>query len=134
MNLCLHSGRLTKTPVITTQNGVAKTSFTVACRRNYKNKQGEYDTDFIFFQAYRRTAEYITTYLNQGDFIEIQSTMRCVNYEKNGVKEFYRFLDCTHVQLVAHPQNKSEKSRTYDNIPPENEPDIEFNFYDESEN
>lgn len=126
MNICIHSGRLTKAPALTAHNGIAKISFTLACRRDFKNKQGEYDTDFIFFQAYRRNAEYIAKYLKQGDFIEVTSCMRCVNYDKDGERQIFRFLECKDVHFISHPQ--ARVGDNFDNLPQEKE--IEFNFED----
>lgn len=42
-------GRLTKKPELKfTANGTKYTQFSVAAQRNFKNKSGEYEADFIF--------------------------------------------------------------------------------------
>lgn len=92
MNLVILNGRLTRDPELRyLQSGVATTSFTLACDRKFKNKQGEKEADFINCVAFDRgnykLAEYLGNDLVKGQPVTIQGTLRVRNYEnKEGNK------------------------------------------------
>lgn len=83
-------GRITQDlEVRQTQNGVACLQFTVAVERNFKNANGEYDTDFISCVAWRESAEFINRYFGKGKMIAIEGQLRSRTYEdKNGSKHY----------------------------------------------
>lgn len=67
LNRVVLIGRLTKDPELRyTPNGVAVANFTLAVDRNFKNAQGERDTDFINIVVYRQLAELCANYLAKG--------------------------------------------------------------------
>lgn len=60
-------GRLTHDPELRrTQNGVAVTSFSIACDRDFVQKGEEKQTDFIDIVAWRSTAEFVQKYFTKG--------------------------------------------------------------------
>ncbi len=60
-------GRLTRDPELRrTQSGLAVTSFSIACDRDFKSQDGEKETDFIDIVAWRQTAEFVTRYFTKG--------------------------------------------------------------------
>ena len=72
MNKVILSGNIVKDiEVRRTQSGEAVVSNTVAVRREYKNVNNEYDTDFINFVAWRSQAEYLEKYAVKGDRVEL---------------------------------------------------------------
>ena len=72
-----------------TQSGVACLQFTVAVERNFKNANGEYDTDFISCVAWRESAEFINRYFSKGRMIAVEGQLRSRTYEdKNGSKHY----------------------------------------------
>ena len=59
-------GRLTRDPEMRrTGSGVAVTSFTIACDRDF-GQNGEKETDFIDITAWRNTAEFVSKYFAKG--------------------------------------------------------------------
>jgi len=61
------AGRLVADPELRrTQNGTAVCSFRIACDRDHKNADGEYDTDFIDVVAWRALAENVARYFTKG--------------------------------------------------------------------
>lgn len=59
-------GRLTRDPEMRrTGSGVAVTSFTIACDRDF-GQNGEKETDFIDITAWRNTAEFVGKYFSKG--------------------------------------------------------------------
>lgn len=83
-------GRITQDlEVKQTQSGVACLQFTVAVERNFKNGNGEYDTDFISCVAWRESAEFINRYFGKGKMIAVEGQLRSRTYEdKNGSKHY----------------------------------------------
>ena len=60
-------GRLTRDPELRrTQSGIAVTSFSIACDRDYKPENGERETDFVDCVAWRGTAEFVQKYFAKG--------------------------------------------------------------------
>ena len=59
-------GRLTRDPEMRrTGSGVAVTSFTIACDRDF-GQNGQKETDFIEVTAWRNTAEFVSKYFIKG--------------------------------------------------------------------
>ena len=91
LNRVILFGRLTKdVDLRRTQTGVAIARFTVACDRQYADKQtGKRETDFIECVAWRNTADFVARYFSKGSEITVEGTLQNNNFEdKNGVKHF----------------------------------------------
>lgn len=59
-------GRLTRDPELRrTNSGVAVTSFTIACDRDF-GSNGEKETDFVDVVCWRNTAEFVEKYFTKG--------------------------------------------------------------------
>ena len=86
LNSVVIMGRLTNAPELkTTEGGLSVTSFSVANQRNYKNAQGEKDTDFYDIVAWRTTAEFICRNFKKGSMIAIKGHLQTRKYtDKNG--------------------------------------------------
>lgn len=60
-------GRMTKDPERRrTESGIAVTSFSLACERDYAPQGGEKETDFIDVVCWRSTAEFVEKYFTKG--------------------------------------------------------------------
>lgn len=88
LNKSILCGRLTATPELkTTTNGTSVTSFNLAVNRDFKNANGEYETDFISVVAWRGTAEFICKYFQKGSSICVVGSIQTRKYEdKDGNK------------------------------------------------
>lgn len=69
-------------------NGETKIlSFVVAVRRKYKDKEGNYQTDFIRCVAFNNHADFLTKYFSKGSSILIEGSLQTNSYEtENGEK------------------------------------------------
>lgn len=85
LNHIVLMGRLTADPEVkTTTNGLAVTSFTVACDRNV-GKDREKQSDFIPCVAWRQTAEFIGKYFSKGSLIAVEGSLQSRKYtDKEG--------------------------------------------------
>lgn len=103
-NFGIIEGRLTRdVEVRTSESGNTCGFLTVAINRDYKNKSGEYDTDFIRVSVYGKTAEFVGKYFKKGDAIQLQTTLR--SYIKAEVVEGGNTVNKTHVDVIAEAVN-----------------------------
>ena len=78
-------GRLTKKPELKfTANGTKYTQFTVATQRNFKNKDGEYEADFINCRLWRTAAENFAKFADKGSLVGIEGKIQTSSYDKDG--------------------------------------------------
>ena len=76
LNRITITGRMTRDPELrTTQSGISVTSFSIANQRNYKNGNGERDTDFFDVVAWRATAEFVTKYFVKGSLVTVDGRL-----------------------------------------------------------
>lgn len=84
MNIVILSGNLVKVVENTKVGDKSRVGNTLAVRRDYKNKNGEYDTDFIDFEIWGAQADYLVNYAKKGSKITISGCLRKETYESNG--------------------------------------------------
>lgn len=111
MNKSCIVGRLVRDPEMrysTGENATAFTKFTVAVNRKFKNKEGNYDADFISCTAFGKTAEFIGKYFNKGNMIGLTGEIRTGSYtNKEGVKVYTTDVAVNEVEFVEG-KNKTE--------------------------
>lgn len=77
MNQIVLVGRLSKEPELReTEDGKKVSNITLAITRNYKNAEGEYDTDFIDCVLWNSIAENTVEYVNKGDIIGVKGRVQ----------------------------------------------------------
>lgn len=82
LNQTVLVGRLVKDPELReTDNGNKVTNITLAVPRNYKNINGEYDTDFIPCVLWKGIAENTAEYVKKGDLIGVKGHLQTRNIE-----------------------------------------------------
>lgn len=92
MNKVILIGRLTRDPELkfTAGSGVAVTTFTLAVDRNFKNKEGQREADFINIVAYNKLAETMANYLKKGRQIAVSGRLEVRAFEGNdGQKKYF---------------------------------------------
>ena len=83
LNQSIIIGRIVKNPeLLETDSGKKYTNITLAVSRNYKNIDGEYETDFIPCKLWQGIAENTVTYCKVGDLIGIKGRLETDSYEK----------------------------------------------------
>lgn len=77
LNQIVLVGRLVKTPELRiTDNGKKTTVITLAVPRNYKNVDGQYDTDFLDCTLWTGVAESTTEYCQTGDMLGVKGRVQ----------------------------------------------------------
>lgn len=107
MNKVFLLGNLTKdVETRYTTNDLCIATFSIAVRRGQKNKEGNYDSDFISCVAYGKLAETIGKYFKKGSRIVIDGEIRNNNYEKDGIKHFSDNVVVNSINFVDKPEKK----------------------------
>lgn len=82
LNRIILIGRLTKDPDLRyTPNGVGVAKFTLAVDRNFKNQQGEKETDFINIVVWQKQAENVANYLSKGKMAAVDGRLQIRSFE-----------------------------------------------------
>lgn len=82
LNQIVMVGRLTADPEVTTlENDKEKSQITIAIPRNYKNADGEYDTDFVDCILWDGVAKNTSMYGKKGDIVGVKGRIQTSNYE-----------------------------------------------------
>lgn len=108
-------GRITKDIELrATSSGTNNASFSLAVERNFKNANGEKETDFINCVAWRKTAEILAQYAPKGSMIGIRGRIQTRNYENNqGVRVYVTEIVADEVQLIDTRNNNQGTNANY---------------------
>lgn len=69
-----------------------KATVVIAVQRNFKNENGEYETDFIKCSLYKMIAWNTLEYCEKGDMVGIKGRIQCTNGEMELIGEKVTFL------------------------------------------
>ena len=119
MNKVIIIGRFTRDPEIkysTGENASATARFSLAVNRRFKNKEGNYDADFINCVAFGKTAEFIEKYFTKGMAIGITGRIQTGSYtNKEGQKVYTTDVVVEETEFV-----ESKNKGASDNVPNNN--------------
>lgn len=113
MNQVVLVGRLTRDPELKYIPGTdtAVASFTIAVDRNYINKEGKRDTDFIPIEVIGKSAEYCANYITKGKLVALEGNIRVDNYQtQSGEKRIFTKVSTKSVQSL---ESKNKSSNSY---------------------
>jgi single-strand DNA-binding protein len=119
MNKFIGIGRNTKDGEYrTSENGTTMYTNTLAITNDFKNKNGEYDSEFVNYIAYRTTADYLNKYAKKGKLVQIEGRINTTSNEKNGEKRYYTkiIVDSASV-LEKVKENKQDSIQEEADIP-----------------
>ena len=119
MNKVVIIGRFTRDPEIkytTGENATATARFSLAVNRRFKNKEGNYDADFINCVAFGKTAELIVKFFTKGMAIGITGRIQTGSYTNKEGQKVYTIDVVVEVTEFVESKNKG----TSDNVPNNN--------------
>jgi single-strand DNA-binding protein len=94
----------------TAGSGTAVLKNTVASRRKFKDKNtDQYESDFIPFIAFGKSAEFIANNFAKGQGIQIEARMQSGSYEKDGVKHYTLEAIVENVEFYGSKKNSSNE-------------------------
>ncbi|MBR1376973.1 MAG: single-stranded DNA-binding protein [Bacilli bacterium] len=140
MNKVMLIGRLTAKPELRyTSSNLPYARFSIAVNRTFSNSQGERETDFINVVVWRKQAENVANYLDQGSLVGVEGRLQSGNYtDKDGNKRYTLDVQADNVQFLetrSQSQARQSSSNNYSNEPafdmPSNDIDLESDPYAE---
>ena len=116
MNKVFLIGRLTRDPELRyTGSNTAVATFSIAINRNFTNSQGEREADFINIVVWRKQAENVKNYLQQGSQVAIDGRIQSRSYEdKEGQKRYVTEVVADNVEFLGS-KNSANNSNTKEN-------------------
>ena len=113
MNKIILIGRMTKDIEIRyTQNQKEAGNIDLAVNRNYKNSNGEYDTDFFKCIAWGNLAKTIQTYTSKGSQIAIEGRVENRTYQANdGTNRYVTEVVVEGMQLLDSKKNNTTNNQ-----------------------
>jgi len=89
LNHIVMMGRLTHDPELRTAGETPVCSFRIACDRDYKNKDGEKETDFVDVVVWRKQAENAAKYFTKGRMAVVSGRLQTRTWtDKEGEKRY----------------------------------------------
>lgn len=77
LNDIVLQGRLTRDPEAkATASGISCATFTLACEQDYRNQNGERDTDFFDVVAWRGTGDFVQRYFRKGQMAVVKGRLQ----------------------------------------------------------
>jgi len=107
-------GRFVSDPELkTTNGGISVCRFALACSRNHKNAQGNYEADFFNFVAWRSHAERIAKNCKKGDMLIAFGSIQNQNYEKDGVKQHRTEFVVEEIHFCNNKNRSTDANTSY---------------------
>ena len=112
-------GRIARTPETkTTENGRKMATLTLAVPRNYKNSNGEYDTDFLDCTLWSSVAESTSEYCETGDMIGIKGRLqtRIVETPEGTKRKKTEIIAEKVTFLTSNPQRRKNENEKLEEL------------------
>lgn len=95
-------GRLTRDPELRrTPQGDAVTSFTLAVNRNYTDKDGQQQADFINCVVWKKSAENVEKHCSKGSLVGVEGRIQTRSYDnQQGQRVYVTEVICNSVQFL----------------------------------
>lgn len=106
MQIMLLVGNLTKEPEKVDGQELCK--LTMAVRNNYKNKDGEYESEFFNIIVWNKLHESCMKYLHKGSKIAVIGREQNRSYEKDGQKRYVHEVVASEVEFLSSPKKDEE--------------------------
>ena len=84
LNTITIMGRMVRDPEIRkTRDGTSVCNFTLAVDRDYKDDNGDRETDFIDCVVWAHTADFVSNYFGKGDLMAVSGRLQFHDWEDN---------------------------------------------------
>lgn len=112
MNQIILIGRLTKDSELRylPNTGTPVATFTLAVDRNYKDKEGNVQTDFIPVEVMGKVADFVANYITKGRLVAVNGSIRVDRYMKDDENRTFTKVSAKSVQALDSNKNKSQNT------------------------
>ncbi len=121
MNKVFLIGRLTRDPELRyTGSNIPVATFSLAVNRNFSNAAGEREADFINIVVWRKQAENVKNYLNQGSQVAIDGRIQTRSYDdQDGKKRYVTEVVADNVEFLGTKGSNQNQSNITPEMPQE---------------
>ena len=110
LNQVVLIGRLTRDPTLNyTGQGNPVANFPLAVERNFKNRDGERDVDFIGVVAWNKQAEIVAKHLGKGRLVGVTGRLQIRKNTKGDRTYINPEVVASEVKFLDWPKDKSQK-------------------------
>lgn len=115
MNKFYGIGNLTKDVELRKVGNTNVATFTLAVARDFKNSQGQKDTDFIPCQCWGKIGENLAKFTSKGSKIAVEGRLQVRPYEdSNGNKRTATEVICSQVEFLSTKQSGQQQEVSKD--------------------
>ncbi|KHS56142.1 single-stranded DNA-binding protein [Terrisporobacter othiniensis] len=110
MNEIILIGRLTRDPELRylPNTGTPVATFTLAVNRDYKDKEGNVQADFIPVEVMGKVADFVMNYITKGRLVAIKGSIRIDRYIKDDENRTFTKVSAKSVQALDSNKNKPQ--------------------------
>lgn len=102
-----------------TQTNIATAQFNIACNRNFRNANDEYDADFINCVMWREQAERFCNWTRKGMLVAIVGRIQTRNYEnQQGQRVYVTEVVAESFQVLEKRDNTANQNSMTEQMPP----------------
>ena len=101
---------------------------TIGIRNDYKNANGDYDSNFVNVVFWEHNAEYLNKYATKGSRILVEGRITSRKYEKDKETRYVTEIQCENVQILDSRKNEEKEANTTEQnrTPEPSDPFAEF--------
>lgn len=111
LNRIVLIGRLTRDPELRyTSNGTPVCNFTLAVERNYTNRDGDRDVDFINIVTWRGLAENCARHLGKGRLVGVDGSLQIRKSENNNRTYINPEVNADNVRFLDFGNNNGSRN------------------------
>lgn len=120
-------GRMAADPIMRrTESGIAVTSFSLACERDYAPQGGEREADFIDVVCWRNAAEFVEKYFSKGMMTVVIGRLQIRGWtDKDGNKRRSAEILADHVYFGEGKKDKAESNQGFSELN-DDDPNLPF--------
>ena len=129
MNKVMLTGRLVKDPELRrTNTDIPVVQFTLAVNRQFANREGERQADFINCVIWRQQAETFAKYLRKGSLIAVEGQIQTRSYDDpSGAKRYITEVVTDRFEFLETKGTSQNREGGYSDINSYNIPDVSQN-------
>lgn len=107
LNRCVIGGRIgNDIELKSLPNGTEVVNFSIACAKDFKNKDGEKETDWIKVVAFKQNATYLNSYGNKGDMVTVDGKLQTRKWQtSNGENRYETEVVAERIYLYGEKSN-----------------------------
>ena len=113
-------GRLVADPELQyTSSGIPMSKYRIAVNRDFKNQQGEIETDFVNIVSWRKQAEVVSKNLQKGRLIAIEGRLQIRQYQTDdGQKRSIAEVVADRVHFLDRPRDRDDSGASQETAAP----------------